>query len=146
MPVLDDHSHVFATEKFTLDPDDPVLSKRIPGLARKFVRSAYGELGLDTELAELVISEAVTNVVVHAKTPCQVTCFTPSGGVFVLEVADWSPVLPTARTAGEDDEGGRGLELIEAFAVRVEVASIPGGKVVCMTLKAVELLVLEGAA
>lgn len=80
------------------------------------------------EVAELVVSELVTNVVVAAtepdgKTPRYFDGVLPvyQVGLFSdraelrIEVFDTVPGMPTLRDASPDDEHGRGLMLVEAM-------------------------------
>jgi hypothetical protein len=45
-----------------------------------------------------------------------------------VEVHDGSPVLPVQRNAAASAEGGRGIALVEALAVRWGVEARPTGK------------------
>jgi anti-sigma regulatory factor (Ser/Thr protein kinase) len=81
------------------------------------------------EDAALLLSELVTNAVLHAQTQVQVSVGSTGGRVRV-EVTDSSPVLPTAKGYGTDAATGRGLQLVEALAERWGIAAVPGGKVV----------------
>jgi hypothetical protein len=96
------------------------------------------------DVAELVISELVTNVVVAAtepdgKTPkyfggvlpvYQVGLFSDRAELRI-EVFDTVPGMPVLRDASPDDEHGRGLALVEAMAGgRWGSFSHRGGKVV----------------
>jgi anti-sigma regulatory factor (Ser/Thr protein kinase) len=69
------------------------------------------------EAIKLVASELITNAVVHAS--CLVTV-----GLYLnwerllLVVHDCNPAPPRPRITTEDDEGGRGLVLVELLAAR----------------------------
>ncbi|RLU84007.1 hypothetical protein CTZ27_27970 [Streptomyces griseocarneus] len=104
------------------------------GRARKWARSrlAGSGIGVDEPLAEtliLLISELVTNAVVHTGCPAVLRMLFPdSGGVSGMaggcagtvrvEVADISARPPRPRRAEGDDTGGRGLELVDGLADR----------------------------
>ncbi|MFD8973370.1 MULTISPECIES: ATP-binding protein [Streptomyces] len=93
------------------------------GRARRWARSrlAGSGIGDDEPLAEtlvLIISELVTNAVVHTGCPAVLRMlFAAEGGVRV-EVADASDRPPQPRHAEGDDTNGRGLELVDGLADR----------------------------
>lgn len=67
----------------------------------------------DPGTAALLVSELATNAVRHAKTPFTVDMH-HEGGTLEVEVGDDDPTLPELRTP--DNEGGRGLRIVEALA------------------------------
>ena len=85
--------------------------------ARTAVAAALESVGradlVDT--AALLVSELVTNSIVHAHTAIGVTLTATADGVRV-EVGDHSPHLPTRREYGHSATTGRGLELVELLA------------------------------
>ncbi|MGW6705841.1 ATP-binding protein [Streptomyces sp. NPDC054956] len=92
------------------------------GRARRWARSrlAGSGIGDDEPLAEtliLLISELVTNAVVHTGCPAVLRMLFGEPGVRV-EVADASGRAPARRQAAGDDTGGRGLELVDGLADR----------------------------
>ncbi|MEV8587606.1 ATP-binding protein [Streptomyces sp. NPDC051180] len=93
------------------------------GRARRWARSrlAGSGIGDDEPLADtlvLLISELVTNAVVHTGCPAVLRMlFAAEGGVRV-EVADTSDRPPRPRHAQGDDTNGRGLELVDGLADR----------------------------
>ncbi|MFE2147788.1 ATP-binding protein [Streptomyces sp. NPDC059456] len=92
------------------------------GRARRWARSrlAGSGIGDDEPLAEtliLLISELVTNAVVHTGCPAVLRMLFGEPGVRV-EVADTSARGPARRQAAGDDTGGRGLELVDGLADR----------------------------
>ncbi|WEP00304.1 ATP-binding protein [Streptomyces sp. FXJ1.172] len=100
------------------------------GRARRWARSRLAGLGIaaDEPLAEtviLLISELVTNAVVHTGRPAVLrlslpgtqTGAAPSATVRV-EVADASSRAPVPRCARGDATGGRGLALVDCLADR----------------------------
>ncbi|MDX3693295.1 ATP-binding protein [Streptomyces europaeiscabiei] len=98
------------------------------GRARRWARSRLAGSGIgDAEpLAEtliLLVSELVTNAVVHTGRPAVLRLLL-SGlrdgaiGKVRLEVADTSACPPTPRCADGDETGGRGLALVEVLADR----------------------------
>ncbi|MCX4762976.1 ATP-binding protein [Streptomyces sp. NBC_01275] len=98
------------------------------GRARRWARSrlAGSGIGVDEPLAEtliLLVSELVTNAVVHTGRPAVLRLSLPGGGTAEaatvrLEVADASDRAPVPRCAGDDATGGRGLALVDGLADR----------------------------
>ncbi|KUJ66638.1 hypothetical protein ACZ90_34680 [Streptomyces albus subsp. albus] len=79
--------------------------------------------------AELVVSELFTNAVRHTSSDevrCELRVY---GGRLRLEVADQgcARTEPRARTVGADQEGGRGLMLVEALSTSWGVRANPSG-------------------
>ncbi|MFB7518125.1 ATP-binding protein [Streptomyces sp. NPDC056144] len=93
------------------------------GRARKWARSRLVGSGIGddeplTETLVLIVSELVTNAVVHTGCPAVLRMlFAAEGGVRV-EVADASDRPPRPRHAQGDDTNGRGLELVDGLADR----------------------------
>jgi anti-sigma regulatory factor (Ser/Thr protein kinase) len=94
-------------------PPDPTSA----GAARRFVTTALHQLGQDrlSELAELLVSELVTNAVLHARTTITLQVQEAGGGVRV-RVADASHRGPRQRDYSDEATTGRGLTLVEALA------------------------------
>ncbi|MFC9591226.1 ATP-binding protein [Streptomyces sp. NPDC056944] len=94
------------------------------GRARRWARSrlAGSGIGDDEPLADtlvLLISELVTNAVVHTGCPAVLRMLFPAEGSGVrVEVADTSDRPPRPRHAEGDDTNGRGLELVDGLADR----------------------------
>lgn len=82
---------------------------------------------LDT--VELLVSEVVTNALVHAGTTIEVAFSVAEGGLLV-EVADGSPHVPTPRAYGPSAGTGRGLMLLEEMVDEWGVAQDGPGKTV----------------
>lgn len=74
-------------------------------------------MGAVAETAVLVLSELVTNAVRHSRVPERrvETRFVRTDHGVRLEVHDASGALPQKRRAGDDEENGRGLALVEAL-------------------------------
>ncbi|MFW6695203.1 ATP-binding protein [Streptomyces sp. MAR4 CNX-425] len=95
---------------------------RSVGRARTALRAQLGLWGVDQNVADtavLLVSELVTNAVRHATVPPGReigTWFALREGRLRLEVADANGDLPQPRTAGDEDESGRGLALVDALA------------------------------
>ncbi|MDT3400669.1 ATP-binding protein, partial [Streptomyces sp. B1866] len=95
-------------------PEDPVAC----GQARTYIREQLAVWDL-TELettTELIVSELVGNVVRHARGPVALRLL--RSRTLICEVSDGSLTTPHIRHPSATDEGGRGLQLIAAMAVR----------------------------
>ncbi len=98
------------------------------GRARRWARSRLAGSGIaaDEQVAEtliLLISELVTNAVVHTGCPAVLSMLLPGlptdePGTVRVEVADRSTCPPRPRRAEGDDTNGRGLELVDGLADR----------------------------
>ncbi|MFR0353264.1 ATP-binding protein [Streptomyces sediminimaris] len=97
------------------------------GRARKWARSRLAGSGIEADepLAEtliLLVSELVTNAVVHTGCPAVLRLLLPGAACEAatvrLEVADSSDRAPVPRCADGDATGGRGLALVDGLADR----------------------------
>jgi anti-sigma regulatory factor (Ser/Thr protein kinase) len=103
------------------------------GRARRWARSrlAGSGIGVDEPLAEtliLLVSELVTNAVVHTGCPAVLRLSLPgvtgnepvedAAATVRLEVADASARPPRPRCADGDETNGRGLALVDGLADR----------------------------
>ncbi|MEV6806199.1 ATP-binding protein [Streptomyces sp. NPDC017248] len=100
------------------------------GRARRWARSRLAGSGItaDEPLAEtliLLVSELVTNAVVHTGRPSVLRLCLPGAAAgdgtpatVRVEVADACPRAPEPRCAGRDATGGRGLALVDCLADR----------------------------
>jgi PAS domain S-box-containing protein len=95
--------------------------------ARRAVLEALEDAGRDdlADAAGLLVSELVTNAIVHARTPIELDVTAGPGGLRVA-VHDRSPHLPTPRHYGHTATTGRGLELVELMSDR-HGAKLDGG-------------------
>jgi serine phosphatase RsbU (regulator of sigma subunit)/anti-sigma regulatory factor (Ser/Thr protein kinase) len=133
-----------------------------PGAARRFLRDtlvSWAELALPgveiiddrlTEDAVVVVSELVTNAVVHAGTDVELLCRLECGpdgppGPLVVEVSDHHPSRAIREDGAEHAYGtpeyGRGLRLVSALSEAWGITYRPGVKTVWS-----RLLVDGGAA
>ena len=78
----------------------------------------------------LLISELVTNAVVHARSTVTVDVAVRDDGPVHVTVHDESSVRPTPRRHYADRPGGRGLHLLESLAARWGVEDSRTGKTV----------------
>lgn len=85
--------------------------------ARRFADEVLGGWGcaplLDT--VQLLVSELVTNAVVHARSEAEVGIRLSANAVRV-EVTDHSEALPVRRVPAPEQPGGRGIALVEQMA------------------------------
>ncbi|WP_203350723.1 ATP-binding protein [Streptomyces sp. S-9] len=108
------------------------------GRARRWARSRLAGSGIEADepLAEtliLLVSELVTNAVVHTGRPAvlrlSLPCADAAEEVGVrLEVAARSGRAPMPRCAGDEATGGRGLALVDGLADRWGWSSEGAGK------------------
>ncbi|MFD5452263.1 SpoIIE family protein phosphatase [Streptomyces sp. NPDC127100] len=127
-------------------------SSLAPGAARATVRATLADwaaLGLPGAQrltghlaadALVVVSELVTNAVVHAGTDVEVICRLEETGALVVEVADRhlsrAPRGGGQDMPGETPEYGRGLRLVAALSEAWGITYRPGGKTVWARLPA----------
>jgi anti-sigma regulatory factor (Ser/Thr protein kinase) len=104
--------------------------------ARRFVRQTLTSAGLAQTLcdrAELIVSELVTNAVLHAGTGPVVSVRIDDENVRI-SVEDTSPVAPVLREYGLDASTGRGLRVVSTAASEWGVETTSSGKAVWATL------------
>jgi len=114
------------TTAMNADPMIAIVMLSTPesvGLVRGQVRAAldYAGLGAHADDAELIASELVSNAVRHGSTGQEdkitvalIRVTNPSG--VALIVIDSSPSPPVMRELTLEDEGGRGLRIVDALA------------------------------
>ena len=101
-----------------------------PAAARRFVVGCLRTAGEDVDdgLA-VIVSELVTNAVIHARSSCRVEVCVDGSGVRI-SVHDADPRLPEPQPHEPRRVTGRGLLLVDALSDRWGVTPVPGGKVV----------------
>lgn len=112
--------------------------------ARRFLSQRFAEHTVDVAVANdaiLVVSELVTNAVLHALGPVVVEAAFADGSTAEapavrVVVSDGSPVAPTMRADSEGASTGRGLALVAALARRWGVEAEGSGKAVWVELDA----------
>ena len=112
---------------------------------RRWVRRALSGWQLDalTDDAELVLTELVSNAVLHAAGRVRIVVTCEPDGV-LLEVLDSSPVAPVRRAVSDGGTTGRGLHLVAAMASAWGVSprpdDAPGKTVWCRLRVGVEVV------
>jgi anti-sigma regulatory factor (Ser/Thr protein kinase) len=99
--------------------------------ARQFVAETLRTWGLDDAIedAELLVSELVTNAILHARSPATVRIDRDAPRLRVA-VCDTSPAPPRLRDYGPDAVTGRGMLLVDRIARRWGVELSGNGKCV----------------
>jgi anti-sigma regulatory factor (Ser/Thr protein kinase) len=107
-----------------------------PAQARAAVRRCSSSLGVDdvSDDLALLVSEMVTNAVRHAAPPVSLEVEVDEADV-VVAVHDGSPSRPRARVAGDEDEDGRGMVLVDLLSAEHGVRPEPPGKAVWVRLR-----------
>jgi anti-sigma regulatory factor (Ser/Thr protein kinase) len=109
----------------------PPITESVPA-ARRFVSDMMrdNDTVADIDTARLLVTEIVTNAVLHALSPMILTVEV-SADVVRIEVRDGSELPPQLRDFSPIAATGRGLRLLESLALRWGVRPEPsGGKVV----------------
>ncbi len=105
-------------------------------LARHAVRDLLAARGLDSEAAQLLVTELVANAVRHAGRGHVDVRVTLHGDLVRIEVDDDSGQLPGGwREPRWREESGRGLLLVEVLSERWGAESVPTGKRVWFELR-----------
>jgi len=97
--------------------------------ARRLLAGVGRELELSSDvlsLAELALSEVMTNAIVHGQPPITVRIDGGHGRLYVA-VADADPARPRTDETRLDATGGRGLAILAAVAGDWGVDPEPGG-------------------
>jgi anti-sigma regulatory factor (Ser/Thr protein kinase) len=102
------------------------------GAGRRLVSEALSEWDLDglSYTATLLTSEVLTNSVLHARTPMQLTIERTGPGTVCISVHDGSSHVPRRRRHAREATTGRGLELLDRLAQSWRVQSESGGKTI----------------
>ena len=105
----------------TFSPDPAAV-----GAARQFVRSSLARHAVSSFTTELIVSELVGNVVRHAGTDFMVSV--SLGAMIRVSVLDDCAAIPAVRHADAEDEGGRGLLIVDSLASTWGVTPTRSGK------------------
>jgi anti-sigma regulatory factor (Ser/Thr protein kinase) len=101
--------------------------------ARQATRDALAawQLAHLEETAVLLVSELVTNAVLHARGTYAIAVDLETAGTWLrIEVQDADPRWPQPRNSGAFDESGFGFMLVDALAAKWGVRETETGKVV----------------
>ncbi|GAC1529276.1 MAG: response regulator transcription factor [Acidimicrobiales bacterium] len=129
-----------ALERSSPDPaaSDPDLARTIltadglaPMVARRFVTRVLEDWAMTERSDEilLLVSELVTNAVVHAQSDLEVV-MAHAPGILRVEVHDRDPRRVVALAWTEDQERGRGVALVEALSDVWGTDDVDVGKVI----------------
>jgi anti-sigma regulatory factor (Ser/Thr protein kinase) len=108
-----------------------------PSRARRFVAEtlhSWGVSGATTADAVLLVSELVTNALLHARSAPTVE-LTHDGDIVRVGVCDDSPVAPRRRQYATDAATGRGIALVEQLATDWGSERLGDGKRVWFELR-----------
>ncbi|KAA9380971.1 SpoIIE family protein phosphatase [Microbispora cellulosiformans] len=108
----------------------PMTPSRVRGLVRRTL-DAWG-LASMTSVAELLVSELVTNAVRQTSRPITIRLLRTDH--LLCEVSDDNHRLPVQREPGLLDEDGRGLYLVGQLAGRWGTSRVAGGKTVWFSM------------
>lgn len=110
--------------------DLPPTTESVP-VARGFVRRVLDESGVDVDTAVLLVSEVVTNAVLHARSPFTVVATVVSDrAVARIEVTDGSPVAPRVHAFSSMSATGRGLRMLQRLSLAWGVEPTESGKTI----------------
>jgi anti-sigma regulatory factor (Ser/Thr protein kinase) len=103
--------------------------------ARRFLRSTLEAWGCEdlNEVASLLVSEVVTNAVLHARSPIELV-IGHANDVLRVEVLDRDGRLPVRKNYAIDAGTGRGMLLVDSMADRWGAERRPQGKIVWFEL------------
>ena len=108
-----------------------------PSIARRSIATTCAASGIDQdccETAALLVSELVSNAVLHAGTDIDMQ-IVPEAHRLRVEVTDQRPNDTVAPIAAElDAPSGRGLKIVDALATRWGVEHTDGSKTVWFEL------------
>ena len=124
-------------------PAEPSSAAAARRLARDVLHE-WDEAGA-IDVVSLLVSELVTNAVLHAGSPVEIR-FRRAGRCIRVEIADGSTVVPSLQSYGTDAVTGRGLGMVEMLTADWGVDVQPGhGKVVWFEVPAEHVVDLEPA-
>ena len=112
-------------------PPEPTSARA----ARQFVATSLRSCDVDIGLVSLMVSELVSNVVLHAHTSLEVAVLS-RGDHIRITVTDESPVIPAMKSYAADSITGRGLAIVDSSAARWGIDEHPSGKAVWFEIPA----------
>jgi anti-sigma regulatory factor (Ser/Thr protein kinase) len=98
------------------------------GEARELACKTLADWGVQllSDTVSLIVSELVTNAVVHARTPIRLALH-GDGQKVRGQVTDRSPAWPQVGRPDDEAEGGRGLGIVAALADDWGIQPLPDG-------------------
>lgn len=108
-------------------PQHPTGARQARQMTRQQLRD--WKLTEQSEVAELLVSELITNALTHGRSPIRLRLKTWHG-TLRCEVTDHQAALPQARPLSPDSEAGRGMHLVDLLSERWGVQS----KAYCKTV------------
>lgn len=109
-------------------PPDPAILASARSFAADRLR-ALGLTGVQDEV-DLLLTELITNAIIHARTDIEVRVEPSRAGVRV-DVIDGNPIMPVAGTLTAAALSGRGLTLVQSMSTRWGAHNnVTGGKTV----------------
>lgn len=117
------HWRRYENARLEIGPDPSGVAR-----ARRFVAQQCREwdCGDVVEDAQLVVSELVTNALIHGQSQCELRAGLTDAALRI-QVIDSGEDMPDPQMAGEGDEHGRGLLLVSAVCAAWGVEALPGG-------------------
>jgi DNA-binding NarL/FixJ family response regulator len=112
-----------ASQRFDQDAQSARAARRFVGQVLTGWDDEEGDL---TDTVTLLVSELVTNAVVHASSDVEVLVRLTATAARI-EVTDTSAAAVVPRDAAFDEDSGRGLALVGSLAQRWGVRAAPGG-------------------
>lgn len=108
----------------------PPTTDSVP-VARRYARDALQQSAADVDTVVLLVSELVTNAVLHARSDLFLSVI-DRGALARVEVRDSSPVPPRLHRFAVESATGRGLRLLDQLSLRwgAERTADDQGKVV----------------
>ncbi len=118
-----------AFARWKLSPESESVSR-----ARSMARQALRDWGLDSleDTTALLVSELVTNAIRYADGDIELRL--AKGGILVCEVTDGNVHVPRRRRSGPEEEGGRGLTIVNEYSQAWGTRPVASGKVVWFEL------------
>lgn len=138
--LLDPAGHDRVEIELTLEAEPDAVRR-----ARHFVRTSLGDSWSQRDDVGLVVSELITNAMLHGEAPIHVRLVANTDRLRI-EVRDAGQTPPLLIQAGPDAMTGRGLALVNSLAGRWGVDPVPGGgKVVWVELARLRVQMPGGA-
>jgi len=113
-------------------PTDPTAAKAARDFLVKMCCGRHEACVLDE--AQLLVSELVGNAVRHGTPPIEMEVRCSGTQALQVRVRDCAPGAPHVRTANIEDEGGRGLALVDLLSDDWGIERDPPGKSVWFRL------------